>query len=143
MVSMMMSRSLAALAVASCAVLASAAPMASAAISRSTEVIPLEGGLIEAGCTEPLMYTGGEVRITEQEATNAAGGRITRIHIHTVGATAVGLETGTRYVDRTNIRQGSHGNGTFYETDFADGSHGVNIRRASGCSRPAATRRPW
>lgn len=135
---MIRSRSWAILAVAGCAVLATAAPMASAAVVRSILVIPLAGGIIDEGCTEPLLYTGGEVHFTEQEVTNASGGVVTQLHIRTVHATAVGLETGVEYVDRTSIHQGVHGNGTFFESQFADGSHGVNITARIRLSSPGS-----
>ena len=83
------------------------------------------------------------MRITEQEVTTASGGLVTRIHVQTVRATAVGLESGVEYVDHTNVHRGTHGNGTFYGSGFIDGSHGVNITArirlfAPGSDAPAA-----
>ncbi|CAN5597503.1 hypothetical protein BH18ACT8_BH18ACT8_14780 [soil metagenome] len=93
---------------------------------RTQIVIPLTGEIAEA-CDELVRYTGGEVRITEQEVITASGGRIIRYHAHTVGATAVGLESGLVYRDHTTFHQHGQGNATWYQTQFQDGSHGVNV----------------
>ena len=102
------------------------ASTAAAAPERTVVVIPLTGEVAEA-CDELIRYTAGEVRSREQEVVTASGGITIHFHAHTVGATAVGLESGLTYRDHTTFHQHGQGNATWYQTQFEDGSHGVNV----------------
>jgi hypothetical protein len=113
-------------AVAASALVAAPAP-ASAAPDRTVEVVQLAGEELVDGCVGPLRYLSGEVRIRTQIVHSASGGRVVQYSAHTVGATAVSTESGVLYRDHTQDHISNQGNGTWFETDFADGSHGVRI----------------
>lgn len=102
---------------------------AAAAPVRTVEVIELAGGVGQA-CDEALLYTAGQVVITVQRVESAAGGASGWFHVRSVGITAVGVESGVVYRDRTSEHSGYHNNASWYETGFEKGSHGarVNVR---------------
>jgi hypothetical protein len=97
-----------------------------ASVERHQVVIQLAGEVV-AACDELVRFTAGEVRITEQEVITSSGAIIRRYHAHTVGATAVGLESGLVYRDHTSVHQQEQFNTRWFETEFEDGSHGVNV----------------
>ena len=108
------------------ALVLSGAP-ASAAPERTVEVVQLAGTEFVDGCAGPLRYMSGEARIRTQIVYNSACGRVVQYSAHTVGATAVSLDTGVLYRDITHDHITNQGNGTWFDSGFSDGSHGVRI----------------
>lgn len=102
------------------------APPAGADVVRTVEVIELAGGAGEA-CDEALLYTAGQVVITVQRVESAAGGASGWFHVRSIGLTAVGVESGVVYRDRTSEHSGYHNNPSWYETGFEKGSHGARV----------------
>lgn len=100
---------------------------AAAAPVRTVEVFEVAGELGQA-CDEGLLYTAGQVIVTEQRVESAAGGASGWLHVRSVGLTAVGVESGVVYRDSTRENSGYHNNPSWYETGFERGSHGARVQ---------------
>jgi hypothetical protein len=101
----------------------------------SVAVVPLAKDWFDA-CDERVRYVSGEIQTRTRTITNAAGGEVTRVAVRAMGAVAVGEDSGYVYRDRTILNAGDQGNRTWYETDFAEGSHGVHGVLRSRLSAP-------